>query len=192
MKENPDSHFIRYLGFLNQEILVPNSLAATKNILQTNCYSFQKPNWFLRLAKEIAGHGILFMEGNEHRAHRRMLTNPFALKSIRKLEPVFLSKAKDICVFLDQEIAANGGSTTEIESLDLFMRAILDIGMLPFYASSAIIKYADTVILKWARCFSVSISTTSIPTKITRTRRPSRQMVAHSPRLTTCSSRPRA
>lgn len=160
MKENPDSHFIRYLGFLNQEILVPNSLAATKNVLQTNCYSFEKPSWFQRLAKEIAGHGILFMEGNEHRAHRRMLTNPFSLKSIRKLEPVFMEKAKDICVFLDQEIAANGGSTTEIESLDLFMRAILDIGRLPSCSFTAIIKYTDALNLKWAKRFSVSISTT--------------------------------
>lgn len=133
MRQNPDSHFIRYLGFMNQEVLVANSLATTKNILQTNCYSFEKPRWFLRLAKEIAGHGILFMEGNEHRAHRRMLTNPFALKSIRKLEPVFKEKAKDICVFLDQEIAKNGGATCEIEALDLFMRAILDIGMLSSY-----------------------------------------------------------
>lgn len=128
MKQHPEAHFIRYLGFLNKEILVPNSVAAHKAVLQTNCYSFTKPGWFLRLAKEIAGHGILFMEGAEHRAHRKMLTNSFSLKSIRKLEPVFREKSKDICGVLHQVIARNGGKSGVFNCGDIFMKAILDIG----------------------------------------------------------------
>lgn len=131
MKEHPDAHFIRYLGFLNKEFLVPNSVAAHKAVLQTNCYSFRKPEWFLRLAKEIAGHGILFMEGAEHRAHRKMLTNSFSLKSIRKLEPVFRAKSKDICGVLHQAIAENGGKSGVFNCGDIFMKAILDIGKSP-------------------------------------------------------------
>lgn len=127
MREHPDAPFIRYLGFLNSEILVPNSLAAHKNVLYDNCYTFAKPQWFLRIVKEVAGHGLILMEGAEHRAHRRMLTNSFSLKSIRKLEPVFKEKAQDICRFFDQCISNNDGKTGTFDCIDTFMRAILDI-----------------------------------------------------------------
>lgn len=127
MKENPDAPFIRYLGFLNTEVLVPNSLAANKNVLHDNCYTFVKPPWFLRIVKEVAGHGLILMEGAEHRAHRRMLTNSFSLKSIRKLEPVFKEKAQDICRFFDKRISNNDGKTGAFDCIDTFMRAILDI-----------------------------------------------------------------
>ncbi|KAG8169546.1 hypothetical protein KVR01_000291 [Diaporthe batatas] len=127
MKEHPDAPFIRYLGFLNSEILVPNSLAAHKNVLYDNCYTFVKPQWFLRVVKEVAGHGVILMEGAEHRAHRKMLTNSFSLKSIRKLEPVFKDKARDICQFFDQCISNNDGKTGTFDCIDTFMRAILDI-----------------------------------------------------------------
>lgn len=127
MKEHPDAPFIRYLGFLNTEVLVPNSLAAHKNVLHDNCYTFVKPQWMLRIVKEVAGHGLILMEGAEHRAHRRMLTNSFSLKSIRKLEPVFKEKAQDICRFFDQSISNNDGKTGTFDCIDTFMRAILDI-----------------------------------------------------------------
>lgn len=127
MKEHPDAPFIRYLGFLNSEVLVPNSLAAHKNVLYDNCYTFAKPQWFLRIVKEVAGHGLILMEGAEHRAHRKMLTNSFSLKSIRKLEPVFKDKARDICRFFDQCISNDDGKTGTFDCIDTFMRAILDI-----------------------------------------------------------------
>jgi cytochrome P450 len=127
MKEHPDAPFIRYLGFLNTEVLVPNSLAANKNVLHDNCYTFVKPQWFLRIVKEVAGHGLILMEGAEHRAHRRMLTNSFSLKSIRKLEPVFREKARDICRFFGQRISDHDGKTGTFDCIDTFMRAILDI-----------------------------------------------------------------
>lgn len=127
MKQHPDAPFIRYLGFLNREVLVPNSLAAHKNVLYDNCYTFAKPQWFLRIVKEVAGHGLILMEGAEHRAHRRMLTNSFSLKSIRKLEPVFKDKAQDICRFFDKCIADHDGKTGTFDCIDTFMRAILDI-----------------------------------------------------------------
>ncbi|KAG6361305.1 hypothetical protein INS49_009530 [Diaporthe citri] len=127
MKEHPDAPFIRYLGFLNTEVLVPNSLAVHENVLYDNCYTFVKPQWFLRIVKEVAGHGLILMEGAEHRAHRKMLTNSFSLKSIRKLEPVFKEKAQDICRFFDQSIANHDGKTGTFDCIDTFMRAILDI-----------------------------------------------------------------
>lgn len=128
MREHPEAPFIRYLGFLGNEVLVPNNVAAHKSVLYQNCYSFSKPDWFVRLTKEIAGHGLVLMEGSEHKAHRKMLTNSFALNSIRKMEPIFKKKAEDLCKYFDQRITSNDGKTGTFDCIDTFMKAILDIG----------------------------------------------------------------
>ncbi|KAJ4394846.1 hypothetical protein N0V93_004066 [Gnomoniopsis smithogilvyi] len=127
MKEHPEAPFIRYLGLLNNECLLPNSVAAHKSVLYHNCYNFVKPNWFVRLTKEVAGHGVILMEGNEHKAHRRMLNNSFTLNSIRKIEPTFKEKAKNICELFEKKIDSNDGKTGTFNCIDTFMKAILDI-----------------------------------------------------------------
>ncbi|KAI1338823.1 cytochrome P450 [Xylariaceae sp. FL0016] len=127
MRENPDAPFIRYLSFFNTEVLVANSLTVHKEILHNQCYSLSKSQWFLRIVKEVAGHGLILMEGDEHKAHRRMLNAPFSLKNIRKLEPVFKATSRDICRFLNRNIAENGRRTTTFDCTDIFMKGVLDI-----------------------------------------------------------------
>ncbi|KAH8647734.1 cytochrome P450 [Xylariales sp. PMI_506] len=127
MKQYPDAPFIRYLSFGNKEVLIPTSLAAHKEVLQTQCYSLAKPGWFVRMMREVAGHGLILMEADEHRAHRKMLGGSFALKNIRKLEPIFQRKAKDVCSYFDKRIAENNGKTGVFDCTDTFSKAILDI-----------------------------------------------------------------
>lgn len=43
MKEHPEAPFIRYLTFANAEVLMVNSPNAFREVLQTQCYSFEKP-----------------------------------------------------------------------------------------------------------------------------------------------------
>lgn len=50
-----------------------NNVQALKGVLQTKCYSFVKPGYYERVVAEIAGRGILFMEGEEHRKARKLL-----------------------------------------------------------------------------------------------------------------------
>lgn len=73
MRGAQDAPFIRYLSVLNTEILLAISAGAQKAILQTKCYSFVKPDYFKRIVGEIAGLGILFTEGEEHKKQRRLL-----------------------------------------------------------------------------------------------------------------------
>ena len=127
MREHPDAPFIRFLTWANTEVLVPNSLNANRDVVQTHCYSFSKPPWFLRVVKELGGRGVILMEGEEHRAHRRMLGGPFSFKNIRKLEPIFQEKAKDICAYFDQCIEENDKRTGVIDCTGTFSKAILDI-----------------------------------------------------------------
>ncbi|KAK7756523.1 hypothetical protein SLS62_001358 [Diatrype stigma] len=128
MREHPDAPFIRYLTWANTEVLVPNSLNANRDVVQTHCYSFSKPPWFLRVVKELGGRGVILMEGEEHRAHRKMLGAPFSLKNIRKLEPIFQEKATDICATFDRRIEESDDKRTGvIDCTDTFSKAILDI-----------------------------------------------------------------
>jgi hypothetical protein len=73
MREHPDAPFVRYLSIFNQEWLMVNNVRALKEVLQTKCYSFVKPGYYERVVAEIAGRGILFMEGEEHRKSRKVL-----------------------------------------------------------------------------------------------------------------------
>jgi cytochrome P450 len=73
MRKWPDAPLIRYLSFANSEVVLINSLGAFKEVLQTKCYSFVKPDFFARLIGEIAGKGLLLAEGDEHRKQRKLL-----------------------------------------------------------------------------------------------------------------------
>jgi cytochrome P450 len=129
MKEWPDASLIRYLGVGNSEVLVPNSMNAYKEVLQTQCYSFRKPDWFMRMVKEVIGKGLLAQRGEEHRAHRKMLNHPFSANNIRKLEPLFKAKAHGISSVFDEVIAAgdDDGKTGVIDCTETFSKATLDI-----------------------------------------------------------------
>ncbi|KAI2602773.1 cytochrome P450 [Hypoxylon sp. NC1633] len=124
MKDFPDAPIIRYLTFANTEVLVCNSLNSFKDVLQTNCYAFQKPDRWQRMMVEITGKGVLSLEGNEHRQHRKMLGGAFSTFNVRKLEPVFRSKTKELGDVLDQAIKA--GSAV-IDCTEVFSKATLDI-----------------------------------------------------------------
>lgn len=44
MKERPGAPLLRYLTVANTEVVVVNSAAAYKEVLQSQCYSFTKPD----------------------------------------------------------------------------------------------------------------------------------------------------
>lgn len=73
MRRWPDAPFIRYLSFANSEVLLVNNLTAHKEVLQTQCYKFVKPNFFERLVGEVVGKGLLFSVGDEHKRQRKLL-----------------------------------------------------------------------------------------------------------------------
>ena len=54
-----------------------NNARAHKEVLQTKCYSFIKPPYYKRFVGEIAGDGILFTEGEEHKKQRKLLIGTF-------------------------------------------------------------------------------------------------------------------
>ncbi|KAK7958011.1 cytochrome P450 [Apiospora saccharicola] len=128
MKQWPDAPIIRYLGVFNREVLVVNSLTSYKNLVQTNCYALAKPGWWRGVTRDIVGDGIIVMEGEEHRTHRKMLSGILSAPSVKKLEPVVWEKAREVGRLFDSAIAATpDGKTGVIPSSDTFSMFTLDI-----------------------------------------------------------------
>ncbi|KAK7750628.1 hypothetical protein SLS62_007475 [Diatrype stigma] len=143
VREHPGAPLIRHLSFANAEVVVAASLAAQREILQTQCYAFRKSRLWTRLTRDISGDGISTLEGfAAHRAHRRVLAAPFAPANVRgRLGPVFREKAAEFCALLDGLLDGAGHEKGEGEGgrrgrtktavirdcADLFSRATLDI-----------------------------------------------------------------
>ncbi|KAI1098416.1 cytochrome P450 [Jackrogersella minutella] len=113
MRKWPDAPFIRYLSFAGKEVLLVNSLAAYKAVLQTHVYDFVKPPFFARLVGEIVGVGLLFAEGEPHKRERRLLAGPFSVPSMRKLLPVFRAKARNLSKGFEDLLGDKAYATVE-------------------------------------------------------------------------------
>ncbi|KAI1357132.1 cytochrome P450, partial [Xylaria arbuscula] len=113
MQEHPSAPCIRYLSIANREVLVANSLQSHKDLLQTHCYSFKKPDSLRRILKEIAGDGIFMLEGERHKSQRKIIGGFFSPKRLRSLEPTFQSMAQRAVHTLERSIPA-GDSKEEV------------------------------------------------------------------------------
>ncbi|KAI8633237.1 cytochrome P450 3A5 [Xylariaceae sp. FL1651] len=120
----PDAPFIRYLSIAGREALVVNSLAAHKAVLQTHVYNFVKPPFFARLVGEIAGTGLLFAEGEEHRHQRKLLAGPFSVPSMRKILPVFQAKAEKLSKEFDKALGSKHYASIEV--IDALSKSTMD------------------------------------------------------------------
>jgi hypothetical protein len=64
--------FIRYLTFANTELLLVNNLQAHREVLQTKCYEFEKPEFFCRVVGELVGVGLLLPRGKSTKCGRSL------------------------------------------------------------------------------------------------------------------------
>lgn len=111
MHEFPDAPMIRYLGFANTETLIVNSLNAHKEVLTNNFQAFPVSSWWKRVVRDVAGAGLIEMDGEEHRAHKKMIMPCFSPRNIKQLEPVFEAKARKLCHILERAIDADRNGT---------------------------------------------------------------------------------
>ncbi|KAH8895974.1 cytochrome P450 [Thozetella sp. PMI_491] len=128
MRRWPDASFIRYLTFANSEVLLVNSLSAHRQVVQTKCYSFEKPIWFKRLLGEITGNGLLFSVGDAHKAQKRQLSGPFSPSNIRQLYPVFREKSAELISYLEASVSGSpSGDFCVLDMDSLFIKTALDV-----------------------------------------------------------------
>lgn len=127
VREFPGEPVIRYLTIANHEVLVPLTPEGMKECLMTRCYEFKKTEQWLRMVLDFAGWGIVTFSGEAHRASRRMLSKPFQLANIRKLEPIFTQKALEMCTVMDAACSSEGNKTGVIDAIELMAKTTLDI-----------------------------------------------------------------
>ncbi|KAI1462403.1 cytochrome P450 [Annulohypoxylon moriforme] len=124
MRKWPDAPFIKYPSFAGRKVLLVNSLAAYKTVLQTHAYDFVKPPFFARLVGEITGVGLLFAEGESHKHERRLLAGPFSVPSMRKLLPVFREKARDLSDEFEELLGGKPYAT--VEAIETLSKSTMD------------------------------------------------------------------
>lgn len=126
-REHPEAPLIRYLSLANTEIILVNSLESHRQVLQTYNSLFERPNAIMRMIKRFSGDGLASFEGEEYRAHRKVLSECFTPSCLRRLEPVFKEKAAQLILLFDRAIKAGGGATAVIDCTDTFGRLTLDV-----------------------------------------------------------------
>lgn len=112
-----------YKGFVGGCRLMTTDPVAIAYILR-NAYDYPKPD-FVResLATMAAGHhGLLVVEGDEHRRQRKILTPAFSSAHIKTLTPIFWQKAVEL-----RDNWRSFPAHTQIDALSWLSRATLDI-----------------------------------------------------------------
>ncbi|KAK0620197.1 cytochrome P450 [Immersiella caudata] len=118
----PDEPFIRYLGPLNQEVLLVNTPEAHKEVLMTHYDSFRKPSLFRHLVEDITGPGsLLFAEEHESRRYRKILSEPFSVPKLKVVFSVFREKAELLASQLDNHMDECGEGVFDMAHLNAKM-----------------------------------------------------------------------
>ncbi|KAM7197450.1 cytochrome P450 [Naviculisporaceae sp. PSN 640] len=124
-KWGPDLPFIRYRSLGNAEYLLVNSLEAHKEVLQTHCYSFKKPDLVFRFVGGFLGRGILFQEGAEHKRQRKILGETFVISNLRRIFPVFQYKSRALADLFGEYLDKSGKGVVDV--VDAYNRLGLDV-----------------------------------------------------------------
>ncbi|KAI1634553.1 cytochrome P450 3A5 [Biscogniauxia mediterranea] len=120
----PDVPLIKFFGLANNEMLLINTVEAHKQILQTYCYDFVKPEFIHRSVGEIVGTGLLLAEKQEHKRQRRLVLNVFSTPNIKKLLPVFQDEARLMIQSIGEQLKAE--PTGDIDVMPIFSKATLN------------------------------------------------------------------
>jgi hypothetical protein len=105
----PGAPLLRVPGPLGAELVLANTHAAQKEILQGKTYAFAKPAWLLRALSGTIGLGMLFAEGEEHVQQRRAFAPMFSAAHLHGLVPVVREKTLKWCDVLERVAGLEGG-----------------------------------------------------------------------------------
>lgn len=137
MKEVPNDGLIRYFGIFNQERLLLTTSDGVRDVLVTNPYHFHKQRAQKIHLEPVLGRGLVFVEEDTHRFHRKQMSPAFATKCIRDCQPIFWKKTLEIVDTFHREMKLQSQTVQEnlkerqlssiIEVHDPVSRAALDI-----------------------------------------------------------------
>ncbi|KAI1874637.1 hypothetical protein JX265_004845 [Neoarthrinium moseri] len=108
MDKIPHSGLIRYYGIFNRERIFIASPDAAKDLLgSANSYKFIKPELQWILANNIAGHGLLIQEGDEHKEARKRFNPTFSPAQMKKWFPRLWGTTIETMNGLEKQVQQN-------------------------------------------------------------------------------------
>ncbi|KIV95429.1 hypothetical protein PV10_03087 [Exophiala mesophila] len=125
--EIPNNGLIRYLHLFNRERVLVTSPKGLAEVLTTKSYDFIKPSLLRSGIGQILGIGILFAEGDEHKAQRKNLMPAFNFRHIKELYPIFWSKSREMIQAIKADFKPSDESKHVVEIGEWASRATLDI-----------------------------------------------------------------
>lgn len=118
----PNDGLIRYHTLWNREHIMPTNARVLQQALTTDIDIWVKPPQMrLGLGRILGSRSVLFAEGEEHKAHRRIMNPAFSRKQIKNLVPVFWEKA----VYLGDKVASEAPKQENAGWLDMALWASL-------------------------------------------------------------------
>ncbi|KAL4753908.1 hypothetical protein BDW72DRAFT_201139 [Aspergillus terricola var. indicus] len=128
-KSVPNNGLLRYYIIGNIEHVLVTTPKALSELLVQNAYDYQKPESMRASLARITGdHGILLVEGQEHKRHRKNLMPAFSYRHIKDLYSTFWAKSVEMvkCIEKDLQDRKDGGDNT-VTVRPWASRATLDI-----------------------------------------------------------------
>lgn len=129
INEVPNNGLIRYYLTGNLERIFLTSPKALSELLVTKVYDFPKPDFVrARLAPVTGEHGVLLVEGDEHKRQRKNLMPAFSYRHIKDLYPVFWAKSAEMVNRISKDLASRADPKDNVVRIsDWASRATLDI-----------------------------------------------------------------
>ncbi|KAK0496994.1 cytochrome P450 [Armillaria luteobubalina] len=124
---------VRVRAPLGEDRLLVSDPKALQYIYQTSGYGFIKPPGRKELGRLINGTGILYVEGDDHKRHRKVLLPGFGASEAKFYVPVFftharkmMSKWKELVAAEEQSVVIDIPSWTSRATLDAIGEAAFD------------------------------------------------------------------
>lgn len=109
VKNVPNDGLILIRGiFQYSHTLIPTTPAAIAEVLTAHPYDYEKPARARRFLSRVLGHGLIVVEGPEHKFQRKNVAPAFSGKVIKELVPLFWSKSLQMV-----DVIADGGHVGE-------------------------------------------------------------------------------
>ncbi|TKA32403.1 hypothetical protein B0A50_01509 [Salinomyces thailandicus] len=122
----PNDGIIYFRSYLNQDSLLLTGPRAFADVLQRNCYDFEKPPQLRTFLGRVQGDGLSVVEGGQHKFQRKILNPAFHIRHIKDLYPLFWEKGHVLVDALERSLTA-GRSSGVVEMTEWASRVSMDI-----------------------------------------------------------------
>ncbi|RGB30204.1 cytochrome P450 [Rhizophagus diaphanus] len=123
-------NIIKYHGLFNQPVLLISDTKIIQDILLNHVYDFIKPTHMMADIIAMAGRGLVFAEGEDHKRQRKMMNPAFIHNNIKEMVPTFIRVAFTLKSLIEDKV--NLGES-EINLTPYLSKATLDvIGLVGF------------------------------------------------------------